>query len=180
MQVLRYENTHEDILAPSEHPKIFLAGPTVRGNQQHLTSWRIEAIETFERLGFNGTLILPEFVDRAASDLGKDWIVKWEFTGLKEADCILFWIPRTRELIGLTTNYELGYWIGRDRNKVIYGRPDDAYRISYPDLMWVLDSEDVGIGQSTDIHRTLEDTVRASMTLAKERKSMRQCEEAEM
>lgn len=180
MQLLRYENSLEEILSPSNQPKIFLAGCTVRGNQQHLTSWRIEAVETFERLGFDGTLIIPEFTDRAASDLGKDWIVTWEFTGLKEADCILFWIPRTRELIGLTTNFELGYWIGRERDKVIYGRPDDAYRINYPDLMWVLDSEDIGVGQSTDIYRTLEDTVQASIRLAKEQHSIRACERAEM
>jgi nucleoside 2-deoxyribosyltransferase len=166
MKVLRYENTIEEILAESEYPKIFLAGPTVRGNQQHLTSWRFEAASIFERMGFDGTLIVPEFTDRAESDLGKDWIVTWEFTGLKKADCIMFWIPRTRELIGLTTNFEMGYWMGRERDKMVYGRPNDAYRINYPDLMWVLDSEDVGTGQPTDIFTTLEDTISDSIRLA--------------
>ena len=37
-------------------PSIFLAGPTVRGNQPHLTSWRFEAVEEFKRQGFNGDL----------------------------------------------------------------------------------------------------------------------------
>lgn len=166
MKVLRYENSLEEILAKSEQPKIFLAGPTVRGNQQHLTSWRFEAVDTFESMGFDGTLIIPEFTDRAESDLGKDWIVNWEFNGLREADCILFWIPRTRELIGLTTNFEMGYWMGKERDKMVYGRPNDAYRINYPDLMWVLDSEEVGAGQSTEIFTTLADTISASIQLA--------------
>ena len=163
MQVLRYENSHEEILAPSKEPKIFLAGPTVRGNQTHLTSWRFEAIELFEKNGFNGSLIIPEFIVRTESDLGKGWIPIWEFEGLREADCILFWLPRTRELIGLTTNYELGYWVARERNKVVYGRPDDAYRISYPDIMWVADAEE---NESTAIYNTLEDTVKAAMATA--------------
>lgn len=59
-------------------------------------------------------------------------------------------------MMGLTTNYELGYWVARERDKVIYGRPDDAYRISYPDIMW---KEDADPGESTTIYNTLEDTV---------------------
>lgn len=146
---------------------IFLAGCTVRGNQPHLTSWRIAAVEEFEKQGFNGGLILPEFADRLASDLGKDWIIEWEFSGLKRAEAILFWIPRTRELIGLTTNWEHGYWLGRQREKVIYGRPDDAYRINYPDKMWLLDLADRPNDKSNDtIYNTLESTVSASIELA--------------
>ena len=163
MQVLRYENSREEILAPSPSPKIFLAGPTVRGNQPHLTSWRFEAVELFEKNGFDGTLIIPEFTVRIESDLGKGWIPIWEFEGLQEADCILFWIPRTRELIGLTTNYELGYWVARERQKVIYGRPDDAYRISYPDIMWEADAQD---GESVEIFNTLESTVIGAIELS--------------
>lgn len=170
MQVLRYENTHEDIWADSQAPKIFLAGPTVRGNQPELVSWRFEAIEIFENLGFKGSLIVPEFESKTESDKGKDWIPVWEFTGLKTADVILFWIPRTRELIGLTTNYELGYWVAKEREKVIYGRPDDAYRISYPDIMW---KEDANPGESTAIYNTLESTIKASMDLASRRYILR-------
>lgn len=166
MNVLRYENSKAEILADIQAPKIFLAGPTVRGNQPHLTSWRFEAIELFEKMGFKGELIVPEFTVRTESDKGKDWIPIWEFTGLQAADVILFWIPRTRELIGLTTNYELGYWVAREREKVIYGRPDDAYRISYPDIMWKADAKE---GESVDIYSTLEDTVRAAIDLATKR-----------
>mgnify|MGYP000961070508 CR=1 FL=1 len=48
----RYEES-EDMVSSIDRPSIFLAGPTVRGNQPHLTSWRFEAIEEFKRQGFD-------------------------------------------------------------------------------------------------------------------------------
>jgi hypothetical protein len=74
----------------------------------------------------------------------------------------MFWIPRTIELIGLTTNQELGYWMARDRNKIVYGRPDDAYRIEYQDIMWEMDMVDRG-QQYASICNTLEDTISCSI-----------------
>jgi len=150
-------------------PSIFLAGPTVRGNQPHLTSWRFAAIEEFKKRKFHGNLIIPEFSDKMESDEVRYDLPLWEFDGLKRCDVIMFWIPRTRELIGLTTNCEIGYWMARDRNrnKVIYGRPKDAYRVSYLDIMWVEDYKDYtdsNIGPS--IYTTLGKTVEASINLA--------------
>ncbi|MFM9815817.1 hypothetical protein ACKI16_46010, partial [Streptomyces scabiei] len=53
------------------------------------------------------------------------------------------------------------------REKVIYGRPDDAYRINYPDKMWLLDLADRPNDKSNDtIYNTLESTVSASIELA--------------
>jgi len=92
MRVYRYEESEADINAITK-PSIFLAGPTVRGNQPHLTSWRFAAIEEFEKQGFDGNLIVPEFTSKTESD--KAWIPLWEYNGLKKADCIMFWIPRT-------------------------------------------------------------------------------------
>lgn len=134
MNVFRYDTPVERV--KESKYSVFLAGPTVRGHQQHLQpSWRFEAIEHFQKAGFCGDLIVPEFPDKAESDKGKEWIPLWEYEGLKHAKRILFWVPRTRELIGLTTNWELGFWIGRDFTKISYGRPDDAYRIGYLDIM---------------------------------------------
>lgn len=161
MKVLRYEDSLEHLIA-SPDKTIFLAGPTVRGNQPHLTSWRFAAIKEFERQGFNGTLIIPEFSDKHESDKGKFWIPKWEYTGLTACDIIMFWIPRTKELIGLTTNHEHGYWMGRCKKKMVYGRPDDAYRMSYLDIMWEIN--DLGFDDNPlPILKTLEDTVRTSI-----------------
>lgn len=165
LTVLRYENSLKD-LADVAEPTIFLAGPTVRGHQTHLTSWRFAAIKEFEKQGFNGTLIVPEFTSRTESDKGKLWIPKWEFAGLTQCDCILFWIPRTKELIGLTTNHEMGYWLARNRSKLVYGRPDDSYRNAYLDVMWEVDYEKGKHGAYRPIYNTLEQTIAASIQLA--------------
>lgn len=174
MNIYKYEQTLDEVLSINK-PSIFLAGPTVRGNQPHLTSWRFEAIEEFKRQGFDGALIIPEFTSKTESDKGKNWIPIWEFTGLKKSDCIMFWIPRTRELIALTTNMEFGYWQGKDPNKMIYGRPDDTYRMGYLDVMWNAVSTDTNVDSSfrsgkklydPSIYTTLEDTVKYSIEKA--------------
>ena len=164
LKVFRYEDSEESV-SSVEGPVIFLAGPTVRGNQPHLTSWRFEAIELFKEKKFNGSLVVPEFTSKAESDKGKKWIPMWEFNGLKRADCIMFWIPRTRELIGLTTNWEHGYWMGKEINKVVYGRPDDAYRIGYLDIMWEAICKEKNL-QSNKIQNKLSDTVDSAISLA--------------
>ena len=167
MQIYKYETPIEVIknLIHESRLSIFLAGPTPRPNQSHIPSWRIEAIEEFKRQNFDGTLIIPEFENKG--EYSKDLPI-WEFYGLKYSDVIMFWIPRTTELLGLTTNQELGYWMARDRVKVIYGRPDDAYRIEYQDLMWEEDGKDRE-KEIYPIFNTLKDTVSASITLAKQR-----------
>ena len=167
MNVLRYETDKNTFKDYTDKPIIILAGPTVRGNQPHLTSWRFEAIEEFKKQGFDGTLIVPEFNNKTESDKHRPDIPLWEYEGLKIADCILFWIPRTRELIGLTTNWEHGYWVGRARHKMVYGRPDDAYRIQYLDIMWKADEDQYQTAIDTTIHNTLTNTVAASIVKAK-------------
>lgn len=163
--VLRYENSLRDLVNVSA-PTIFLAGPTVRGNQTHLTSWRFAAIEEFEQQGFTGTLIVPEFTSKTESDKGKFWIPKWEFAGLTGCDCILFWIPRTKELIGLTTNHEMGYWLARNRRKVVYGRPNDSYRNAYLDVMWEIDYQEGENSIYLPIQETLAQAISESIKLA--------------
>ena len=183
LNVFRYEDSEESV-NEVKGPAIFLAGPTVRGNQPYLTSWRFEAIEMFKEKGFEGSLIVPEFVSKTESDKGKKWIPLWEFNGLKRADCILFWVPRTRDeivdgkiqtgLIALTTNWELGYWMGREITKITYGRPDDAFRIGYLDTMWeaIKGTKDISDGpgiipnKSDKIYNNLSNTIDASIDIA--------------
>jgi len=93
----------------------------------------------------------------------------WEYYGLKLADCILFWVPRTRELIGLTTNFELGYWM-RYRSRLVYGRPDDAYRIDYLDILWREDYEEHQKG-SPVIYNNLSKAIDKAIEIATRRKS---------
>lgn len=159
---IRYETFQKDI--DYSLPSIFLAGPTVRGHQTHLSSWRPEAINLFKSLGFNGNLIIPEFSSKTESDQVRYDIPPWEFEGLTRSNIIMFWIPRTRELIGLTTNHEHGYWMAREREKVVYGRPNDAYRMSYLDIMWVEDyKQRYGKNSGATIYTTLEKTVKAAL-----------------
>ena len=168
MVQIRYETFIDAI--NFDMPSIFLAGPTVRGNQPHLVSWRNEAVVYFRENDFEGNIIIPEFSDKLESDQNRFDIPVWEFEALQRSHVIMFWIPRTRELIGLTTNHEHGYWMARDRNKVVYGRPQDAYRISYLDIMWVEDNKS-RFGKNSDcpIYTTLEKTVTASIELVSAR-----------
>lgn len=139
MKEIRYETYIENIKEEvGSKPSIFLAGPTVRGHQQHLQpSWRFEACDILKGIGFTGSVIIPEFTDITLADKGnEDWIVPWEFKGLCVADSILFWIPRTKELIGLNTNFEFGFWLRDPFQKVVYGRPDNSYRNKYLDIMY--------------------------------------------
>lgn len=160
MNEVRYE-TSLDNVDTSSKPTIFLAGPTVRGHQTHLQpSWRYEAIKIFNDYKFDGNIIIPEFSDVTKPDKGNEaWIVPWEYRGLSMADSILFWIPRTKELIGLNTNFEFGFWLGSNKKKVIYGRPEGSYRNVYLDLMW----SDV---KKDPIQNTLTDTCIAAMNRA--------------
>lgn len=136
MQVFRYE-TPINVINELKSHTIFLAGPTVRGHQTHLQpSWRFAAIEEFKKQNFNGNIIVPEFTSLTESDKHRPELPIWENAGLEVAHCIMFWIPRTRELIGLTTNFEIGYWAAKDKEKVTYGRPNDSYRNEYIDIMW--------------------------------------------
>ena len=174
MKQFRYENTEQEV-TDAQGPVIFLAGPTVRGHQQHLLpSWRTTAVEILEGLKFEGSVVIPEFSNPDGDDRHKLWIPKWEYNGLKRADCILFWIPRTKELIGLTTNWEHGYWVGRKISKVVYGRPEDSYRNNYPDFMWEFIHGELGVGFS--IYTTLEDTLKAAIHTAQKFDTVRQIE----
>ena len=164
MRVYRYEQSLAE-LTNEEKPIIFLAGPTVRGNQPHLTSWRFEAIDEFERQGFNGVLVVPEFTSKTESDKGKLWIPAWEFAGLCVSDVNLFWIPRTKELIGLTTNHEHGYWLAKMLHKMVYGRPNDSYRNTYLDLMWGFEAAQTG-RMLEKIHDSLQSLVQSAIEKA--------------
>ena len=161
MKEIRYETDINSVKYSDS--TIFLAGPTVRGNQPHLTSWRFEAVELFRNKGFAGNLIIPEFTSKTESDKYRYDLPIWEFKGLTRCNVIMFWIPRTRELIGLTTNCEFGYWMASDRKKAIYGRPDESYRNKYLDIMWAETAKPYRVEPT--IYNTLEKTVDASISL---------------
>jgi hypothetical protein len=114
---------------------IFLAGPTPR--TPGIISWRKEACEILEELGFNGIVYVPEYSDGETRN-NYNYEAMWERKALTLSTVIIFWIPRSLPyMAGFSTNVEFGYWL--HTKKVIYGRPDNAVKIRYLDWLYKTD-----------------------------------------
>jgi len=120
---------------------VFLAGPTPRSST--VKSWRPEAIQIFQDLGFDGTLYIPEpdwvsgivFEDFHKMGVTDDKIIEWEHTYLLDATAILMWVPRDLVTMpSFTTNIEFGLWAKSE--KLVYGRPDNAPKNDYLDYCY--------------------------------------------
>jgi len=112
---------------------IFLAGPTPRSAE--VESWRPHALELLEtKLNFDGTVLVPEHRhwDRKYDFLTQ---VEWEWEGLENCDCILFWVPRElKTMPAFTTNVEFGSYVRSGR--ALYGRPDNSPKNDYLDWLY--------------------------------------------
>jgi len=116
---------------------IFLAGPTSRDNDYD-KSWRKEMVELINAAGFDGTICIPEFRDKRPFTVN-DWgtQVKWEWTLLDAASCILFWVPRSMpETPGLTTNLEFGTYLQKKPCQVILSYPEEAAAMEWMTLKY--------------------------------------------
>src|SRR5262245_52075787 len=104
---------------------LFLAGPTPR--DASVVSGRPEAPRLIESLGFDGTVYLPEYFDRAPSMTETIWSaqVDWEHEAMASSKVIAFWVPRSMAggMPGLTTNVEFGYHVRFRRPEVMLGAP---------------------------------------------------------
>lgn len=140
--------------ARSELPRsIFLAGPTPRDAQT--PSWRPEAIEYLNELGFKGTVFVPEDGDGSAK-FSYDDQIEWELQALHSATAILFWVPREMNYMpALTTNVEFGLFAAR-RN-IVLGYPITAFRMKY--LLGIANM------YGLDTRYTLRDTVQAAINI---------------
>lgn len=131
--IVNYSN--EKVLKGNK--SIFLAGPTPRS--MDVDTWRTEATKILDELGFRGIVYVPEkeFDDRTFDYDNQVW---WEREALYNATTIVFWIPRNVEVMpGFTTNVEFGYWLAKNSDKVIYGRPSDSPKNKYLD--WLYETE---------------------------------------
>lgn len=119
---------------------LFLAGPTPRDAET--PSWRPEALQLLEQLGYDGVVFVPE-PQVPSWDSGPDAYqaqMAWERQGLDYADVILFWIPRDmRKMPGLTTNVEFGRYVFL--GKVVLGAPPATVGIRYLEKMLETDGE---------------------------------------
>jgi hypothetical protein len=79
----------------------------------------------------------------------------------------MFWIPRTKELIGLTTNFELGYWFAKKPEKIVLGYPplgsENSYRNGYIDIMMQQYHKENSVGEEYIIYNSLIETTQASI-----------------
>ncbi len=135
---------------------IFLAGPTPR--ESGTPSWRPDAIDRLRQLDFTGYVLIPE---RSDWSVQFDYVdqTEWEFAGLENAGCIVFWIPRKMETMpALTTNVEFGRYC--HRKNVVYGRPEEADNIRYLDWLFQRVNPEKGNGPFSTLHETLEQAVR--------------------
>ncbi|MBS1722684.1 MAG: nucleoside 2-deoxyribosyltransferase domain-containing protein [Armatimonadetes bacterium] len=161
MSTLELVYAPETISMFTPGPSVFLAGPTPRNQSQQ--SWRPEAVEWFEKVGFTGTLFLPEPRDGKFSHGYEDQI-EWEHKGFILSSVVMFWVPRdlSTGMYGFTTNVEFGLAAGRALNvtDMTYGRPDNADKCKYLDLLFKKFRSD------QEVHSTLESLVRATAFMA--------------
>jgi len=132
---------------------LFLAGPTPR--DPNVKSWRPEALALLEKLGYDGTVYVPEYEDGPeGKDFSADDQIKWERLAMQSADIILFWVPRElQDMPAFTTNVEFGLYCSSGR--VVYGRPDDAPKMNYLD--WTAKEKKI------KVHSSLEDACKEAI-----------------
>ena len=146
-----------------EKPSIFLAGPTPRSTS--VASWRPEAISTLKDLGFDGVVLIPERRDWTEG-FDYDTQIAWEHTAMDAASVVCFWIPRDlRDMPGFTTNVEFGFWIAKNPEAVVYGRPDDSPKNNYLDHLIGRTAGKNGF--MATVHDNLAKTMESAMNLSK-------------
>ena len=124
-----------------------MAGPTPRNKD--VRSWRVEACNILENIGFDGIVYVPEYSSWKPKESYVDQAM-WERIALSEATTIVFWIPRhLPDMPAFTTNVEFGYWL--HTGKVVYGRPDNAEKIKYLDWLYELDYDNKPINNLQEL-----------------------------
>jgi 8-oxo-dGTP pyrophosphatase MutT (NUDIX family) len=142
--------------APDAWPyAIFLAGPTPRDPET--PSWRPEALQILEELGYDGVVFIPESADGKWKQSYTDQ-VEWELDGLEKSDRIVFWVPRDlRVMPAMTTNVEFGNYV--KSGKVVLGFPEGAPKMRYLEHL-------AGNHKATVTH-TLRETLEEAITACK-------------
>jgi hypothetical protein len=140
-------------------PSIFLAGPTPRSSNP-VPSWRPEALKILEKIEFPGTVFVPE--DEGGTFRGSYTDqTEWEKAALNIANITVFWIPRELETMpAFTTNVEFGYWVARQPDKIVYGRPEQAPKTKYLD--WLISSEVNEYNIRSSLKETIKDAAMKS------------------
>jgi len=137
---------------------IFLAGPTPRDPET--PSWRPEALEMLEYLGYDGVVFVPEEADGQWKGSYTDQ-TEWEKMGLEMADRIVFWVPRDLvKMPAFTTNVEFGNYVRS--GKAILGHPEGAPKTRYLD--WLANDSDADCPVFHTLEHTLQEAIRGTAT----------------
>lgn len=143
---------------PQKNTKsIFLAGPCRRDGKP--TLWRQRVIEMLAASGYDGQIFCPELPAGGNPEWSYNRQIDWEMENLSGADVIMFWIPRSEEMPGFTTNIEFGEWL--KSGKIVIGAPEAAYKTQYMEER----CRRLGIPW----HTVLADCVNAALQLVNER-----------
>lgn len=117
----------------SHEPSIFLAGPTPRSS--NVKSWRIEALSILKYIGFDGSVFVPESDGGVFPSVKYTDQIDWEQNAIYDCTLPVFWIPRSNDLPGFTTNVEFGMMIHRNET-ILYGRPNNTPHTRYLDYIY--------------------------------------------
>lgn len=141
-------------------PSIFLAGPSPRSVEVY--SWRPAALDILAKIGFSGSVFIPERRDWSVGFHYDDQI-EWELSGLDAATVIVCWVPRNMEKMpALTTNVEFGLYV--KSNRLIYGRPPCSPHTRYLDYLY---NKFTGRQPNASLQSTLEEAVEYSSKMGK-------------
>ena len=133
---------------------IFLAGPTPR--DKDVLSWRGEAIELFLKHGFDGTLVIPEEMNKPYYENENNYEeIKWDLKALMDSDVVMMWMPRGSDMLGLSSNVEFGYLL--NKGNMIYGRPNEAFRCELLDYLY---KEKLGREYADSLEKTVINTIK--------------------
>ena len=148
----------------------FLAGPSIKGKS--ITFWREEAFKIFKEYftyncydiqNISVCINSPEFSpfeDNKNFNPSYEEIIDWELFHLNKSTKI-FWIPRSNEYPGFTTNIEFGMFYKNE--ETFYGRPNDAIKVKYLDYIWTknrVDNREIKTNLKDLILYTLENTLK--------------------
>ena len=131
MIVMFYNEEIIDDKRIDNESSIYLAGPT-RWNQ-HLVSWRKEAIEILKLLEYDGFVYAPEYsIDKFEENYKE--MASWRKEKLQIATTIVFWVPKNYP-ISNCSNAEFAYWLAKRKEDFIYGR--EVVNSNYKERMYL-------------------------------------------
>lgn len=131
LRIVRGQEAFPDNVTKS----IFLLGPIPRTEDTMFLTWKFEAHQLLEELGYDGVVFDPEHenvLDGSRVNYNKRPQIDWEVEAMRRADVIVAWIPRQfPSMPAMTSNIEMGEFF--KSGKMILGYPKDTRRMEYID-----------------------------------------------